>query len=174
MDMRASRVFHFLLRFNMSISLIAAISQNNCIGKNNDLPWHIPEDMKRVKEFTTGKVLIMGRKTWESIPEKFRPLPNRTNVIITRNAGYVAPQDVEVYDSVEKAIAAHEGEEIVSFGGTSIFARMLPLADRLEITHVHQTVDGCTAFFPEIKKEEWKEISREDKENYSFVSYIRI
>ena len=157
----------------MPISLVAAISKNNCIGKDNDLPWHIPEDMKRMRELTLNKVLIMGRNTWESIPENRRPLPKRTNVVITRNKDYKVPAGVETYQSIPDAIAAHQGEDIVSFGGTSIFEGMIGLADTLEITHVDQIVDG-DAFFPEIDPDVWKEVWREDHEGFSFVTYKKI
>ena len=97
------------------MTLIAAISKNNCIGRDNELPWNIPEDMERMRKITQNKILIMGRKTWESIPEKRRPLPNRTSVVITRNNDYPLPEGVERYGSVEEALKAHEGEEIFGF-----------------------------------------------------------
>ena len=163
----------FCFVFCMSITLVAAISQNNCIGKKGELPWHIPEDMKRMRAITRGKVLIMGRKTWESIPENRRPLPDRTNVVITRDEKYPLPPEVERYSSIEEALKAHAGEEIVGFGGQKIFEAMLPIADTLEITHVHQTVEHCDAFFPKIHPEEWKEEWREDRGEFSFVRYER-
>ncbi len=154
------------------ISLIVAMSENNCIGKNGDLPWHIPADMARVKAHTVGKVLLMGRNTWESIPEKFRPLPNRTNVVITSNASYTVPEGVEIYSSIEDAIAAHPHEDIVSFGGAGIYKAMLPMADTLIVTHVHKHVDGDT-FFPTVNWNDWKETEREDFDEYSFATYER-
>ena len=158
----------------MSITLVAAISNNNCIGKNGELPWNISEDLKRVKKLTIGKTLIMGRKTWESIPEKFRPLPKRTNVVITRNETYTLPKDVKKYASIKEALHAHDGEDIVSFGGEGIFRDMIAYADRLEITHVHETIDACDAFFPPIDPALWKETWREDHDDYSFTTYKRI
>ena len=153
---------------------MAAVSRNSCIGKDNGIPWHIPEDLVRMRELTLGKVLIMGRNTWESIPEYRRPLPKRTNVVITRQENYSVPEGVEVYSTIQDAIEAHAGEEIVSFGGTRVFHDMMPMADTLEITHVHKNVDACTAFFPEVNKKEWKEICREDHDGFSFVTYKRI
>ncbi len=153
------------------ISLVAAISKNNCIGKDNTLPWDIPADMKRVKELTIGRNVIMGRKTWESIPEKFRPLPKRKNIIITRNNNLEVPEGVEVYNSIEEAIERHKGEEIVGFGGQRIFEEMMPIADVLYITHVDQEVDECQAYFPEIDQKIWQETEREDFDGYSFVTY---
>ena len=156
------------------ITLIAAISQNNCIGKNCEIPWHIPEDFKRLQEITRGKVLIMGRKTWESIPEKRRPLPGRTNVVITRDKQYLLLPAVEKYATINEAIAAHQNEDIIGFGGQKIYEEMIALADKLEITEVHQTVDNGTAFFPPIDLRIWKEEKREDHDRFSFVQYIRI
>ena len=156
------------------ITLFAAISKNLCIGKDNDLPWDIPEDMKRMREVTRGKVLIMGRKTWESIPENRRPLPNRTNVVITRNADYKLPEGAERFDSIDKALEHHKGEEIIGFGGQRIFEEMIEYADILDLTLVDQIIEECHAFFPPIDPAIWKETKREDHEGFSFVTYSRI
>ena len=158
----------------MSITLVAAISKNNCIGKNNNLPWNIPEDMKRMREITRNKVLIMGRKTWESIPENHRPLPNRTNVVITRHTDYELPIGVEKYNSIDEAIQVHKNEEVIGFGGQRIFEDMIKIANILEITHVNQEIKDCQAFFPIINLKKWKEIWRENHDGFSFVKYIRI
>ncbi len=152
------------------ITLIAALAQNNCIGKNGKLPWHIPEDMVHFKELTTGKIVLMGRKTWESIPEKFRPLPNRKNIVITRQENYFVPSDVEVYTNIEDVLQKYAAEEIMVIGGAEIYKQTIDTADVLEITHVKESVDG-DAFFPEIKKDIWNETHREDFENFSFVTY---
>ncbi len=158
----------------MSITLLAAISTNNCIGKNGEIPWHIPGDMKRLKNLTLGKVVIMGRKTWESIPDKFRPLPNRTNVVITRQSDYSVPEDVEIYNSLLTALNAHTNEEIIGFGGQAIYEGLLKKADTLEITHVDQIIEYGDAFFPDIDPLAWKEVWREDHDEYSFVTYHRV
>ena len=155
------------------ITLVAAISANNCIGRDNTIPWNLPEDMKRLRAITRGKVLIMGRKTWESIPANRRPLPDRTNVIITKNADYPLPAGVERYDSVSAALAAHSNEEIIGFGGQRIFAEMITLADILEITHVRQEIPDCHAFFPAINPQIWREVWREDHDGFSFVKYSK-
>ncbi len=155
------------------ITLVAALSQNNCIGKTGGIPWHIPEDWKRMQAITTGKVLIMGRKTWESLPEKRRPLPNRTNIVITREPKESFPAGVEVYATIEEAVAAHQGEEIIGFGGQKIFEDMIKIADVLDLTHVHQTVEACDAYFPVIDPAIWQESWREDHEGFSFVTYKR-
>ncbi len=152
------------------IALIAAISENNCIGKNNTLPWHIPEDMKHFRKLTNGKTVVMGRKTWESIPEKFRPLPNRKNVVITRNLDYTVPDSVMLYHSVKEALE-HEGGDVMVIGGAEIYVQSIELADTLYITHVHTFIEDGTAFFPTIDKNIWKEAEREDHEHFSFVTY---
>lgn len=152
------------------IALIAAISENNCIGKNNTLPWHIPEDMKHFRKLTDGKTVVMGRKTWESIPEKFRPLPNRKNIVITRNLDYTVPDSVMMYHSVKEALE-HESGDVMVIGGAEIYAQSIELADTLYITHVHTFIEDGTAFFPTIDKNIWKETEREDHEHFSFVTY---
>lgn len=154
------------------LSLIAGISQNNCIGLNGQLPWHIPEDLKHFREVTAGKTVLMGRKTWESLPEKFRPLPNRTNIIITRQTDYSAPTGVEIFATIDEAVAAHPEQEIIVIGGAEIYQQTIDRADRLYITHVNQTVDG-DAFFPIIDLNIWQETQREDYDGYSFVTYIK-
>ncbi len=155
------------------ITLVAAISKNNCIGKHGEIPWHIPEDFKRMQQITRGKVLIIGRKTWESIPEKRRPLPDRTNVVITRDKQYPLPAGVERYNTVQKAIARHTGEEIIGFGGQKIYEEMIAFADALDITHIDQIIDNCTAFFPPIDPSIWKESWREDHVGFRFAVYKR-
>lgn len=157
----------------MSITLVAAISKNNCIGVKNGLPWHIPEDFKRMQEITMGKVIVMGRKTWESIPEKRRPLPGRINVVITREPQANFPAGVEVFASVDEAVKAHANKEIIGFGGQKIFEEMIKIADVLDITHVNQTVEACDAYFPNIDLKIWKESWREDHGGFSFVQYKR-
>lgn len=152
------------------LSLIAGISQNNCIGKNGQLPWHIPEDLKHFREVTAGKIVLMGRKTWESLPEKFRPLPNRINIIITRQADYSTPTGVEIFDTIDEAMSAHREQEIIVIGGAEIYQQTIAHADRLYITHINQTVDG-DAFFPTIDTTIWHETERLDHDGYSFVTY---
>jgi dihydrofolate reductase len=152
------------------ITLIAGIAQNNCIGKNGTLPWHIPEDLKHFKELTTNKTVVMGRKTWESLPEKFRPLPNRKNVVITRQTDYAAPEGVLTFSSTTDAFAQLATEDIFIIGGAELYKQTIDQADALEITHIDQTIEG-DAFFPQINTETWREVSREDHDGYSFVRY---
>ncbi len=156
------------------IALVAALSTNNCIGTQGKIPWHIREDMQRVKALTVGKVVIMGRRTWESLPKKFRPLPHRTNVVITRQSPYTVPQGVEVFRSIDEALSAHAHEEIIGFGGEQIYRQLIDRADTLYITHVNTFIDQCDAFFPRIDFGIWQEVAREDKEGYSFVEYKKM
>ena len=152
------------------LSLIAAVAENNCIGKNGTLPWHIPEDLAHFKRITSGKTVIMGRKTWESLPEQVRPLPGRTNVVVTRNSEYRA-DGAEIFDTIKGAVQAFADEpEVFIIGGGELYRQTIDMADRLYITKVHQVVDG-DSFFPEIS-EDWKEVDRTDVENqYSFITY---
>lgn len=164
----------------MKIALIAAFAQNLVVGIDNTLPWHLPEDLKYFKRTTSGKAIIMGRKTYDSIG---RPLPNRTNIVVTRNTEFSA-DGIVVVNSLEAAIKHAESvnhingvEEVMIIGGAAIYETALPMADRLYITHVHANVDG-DAFFPKVNFENWNEVAREDFNkdesnpyDYSFTVY---
>jgi dihydrofolate reductase len=145
----------------MTISLIAALSRNRVIGRNNDLPWHLPDDMKYFMQTTKGHHVIMGRKNYDSIPEKFRPLPNRTNIVVTRQAGLKLPNCTVVHSLDEAvAIAREAGEqELFIIGGAAIYQLGMPLANRLYLTEIDAAINGDT-YFPEFQKSLWKEISR--------------
>lgn len=137
------------------IVLIAAAAQNNALGKDNQLVWHLPEDFKRFKQITTGHFIIMGRKTFESFP---KPLPNRTHVIITRQKNYSFP-DCIVVNSLEKALeTVPNNETTFIIGGGEIYNQSIEIADRIELTRVHTTVDADT-FFPVISLDKWKLVS---------------
>ncbi|MRX66617.1 dihydrofolate reductase [Flavobacterium resistens] len=158
------------------IIMIAAVAENNALGKNNDLVWHLPNDFKRFKSLTTNHHIIMGRKTFESFP---KPLPNRTHVIITRQNDY-NPEGCIVVDSIEKAIAVcPENEDSYIIGGGEIYNLALPFTDIIEITKVHHTFDADT-FFPKINENEWllvesEENFKDDKHlyDYTYETYIR-
>jgi dihydrofolate reductase len=148
----------------MKVALIAAFAQNLVVGINNSLPWHLPEDLKYFKRTTSGKAIIMGRKTYESIG---RPLPNRTNIVVSRNPNFSA-EGVVMVTSLEEAVKHAENvnmingvEEVMIIGGAAIYQASLPMADRLYLTHVHANVEG-DAYFPKIDLEQWEEVSRED------------
>ena len=141
----------------MRVSLIVAISANDVIGVRGELPWRLPDDLRRFKQLTTGKPIVMGRLTYESIG---RALPDRQNIIISRNPHYLAP-GCDVVDSPDAAIdVANGAEEIMIIGGGHVYREFLPLADRVYLTRVHADIDGDT-FFPEICEDEWQETSRE-------------
>jgi len=158
------------------ITLIAAIAKNNALGKNNDLIWHLPADLKRFRQLTTGHHMIMGRKTYESIG---KPLPNRTTIIVSRNPNYFQ-EGCLMASSLEQAIQIAKYEEVICIvGGEQIYRQALEndLVDALDITLVHHEFDA-DAFFPEIDLKIWEEISREDfkadeknKFDYSFIKY---
>ncbi|OIR06256.1 dihydrofolate reductase type 3 [mine drainage metagenome] len=153
------------------ISLIVAAARNGVIGRNNQLPWHLPGDLKYFKGVTLGKPVVMGRKTFQSIG---RPLPGRTNVVITRDTGWRA-EGVLVAHDVETALALAAGlaagGEVMVIGGAEIFRAALPLATRLYLTEVQADIDG-DAFFPHPDPAEWRELSRRQQDGdppYAFV-----
>ena len=145
----------------MIISLIAAHTQNNVIGKNNTLPWSLPDDMKYFMQTTRQHHVVMGRKNYQSLPEKFRPLPNRINLVVSRQADFNAP-NCTVVNSLEKAIAfAQQNSETELFiiGGAEIYRLALPFADRLYLTEIKTELEGDT-LFPLWDSSVWKETSR--------------
>ncbi len=140
------------------ISLVVAVSRNGVIGRDGGLPWHISSDLKRFKAITLGKPVIMGRKTWESLPK--RPLPGRQNIVITRQPRYSA-EGALVVATIDAALRAAENTgEIAIIGGGEIYAMIFPLADRIYLTEVDMDVVGDT-FFPPIDPGEWQEVARE-------------
>jgi len=157
------------------LTIIAAVANNNALGKNNDLIWRLPNDLKRFKKVTAGHHIIMGRKTFESLG---KPLPNRTTIIITRNVNYKVEGCI-VVNSLENAIiAAREDTNPYILGGGEIYKQALEYADLLDLTLVHHSFEEADTFFPELDLTKWVESSREDfqadanhKYDYSFVSY---
>ncbi|MES2931769.1 MAG: dihydrofolate reductase [Patescibacteria group bacterium] len=155
------------------ISVIAALSRNRAIGKDNQLLWQIPGDLPRFKKLTTGHPVIMGRKTWESIPEKFRPLPGRTNIVITRDSSYDAPGAVLAQsfpEALSRARDAEGSEEIFAIGGQQVYECALPFATNLYLTLVDEEKDG-DAFFPAYEDQFSKETLREEHE-YEGFKYV--
>jgi len=158
------------------ITIIAAIAKNNALGKDNQLIWYLPADLKRFKKVTLNHHIIMGRKTFESLG---KPLPNRTTIIITRNTNFKAEGCV-IVNSLKDAIeAAKEDENPFILGGAEIYKQAIEIADKLDLTYVHHNFDA-DVFFPEIDLSKWKETSREDfkadeknKYDFSFVTYLR-
>ena len=164
----------------MIISLIAALASNRAIGKDNALLWHLPEDMRHFRETTRGKPVIMGRKTWESLPDSFRPLPGRHNIVVSRDPAYAASGATlaaSLADAVRLAAAKSNAAEVFVIGGAALYREALPLADRLYLTEIAQHFDG-DAFFPDISPQDWQEISRQPCQEtsgpqFSFAVYQR-
>lgn len=156
--------------------MIAAAAENNALGKDQDLLWHLPDDFKRFKKLTTGHHIIMGRKTFETFP---KPLPNRTHVVVTRNKNY-CPQNAIVVHSMEEALAfSANDEQPFIIGGGEIYKLGLPYADKIELTRVHVSLQA-DAFFPELDLSQWKPIQEERhpadaRHDYAFtyVTYVR-
>lgn len=167
----------------MKLSLIVAAAQNNVIGRDNQLPWHLPQDLKYFKATTLGKPIIMGRKTFESIG---RPLPGRTNIVISRQSDWRAP-GVVVAQTIEQAIALGQQlrddhqqpvAEVMVIGGAEIYRHTLAVADRVYLTRVHAEVEG-DAYFPELPDDQWQKISEvpgdaDASVNHSFQIFERI
>src|SRR5258707_13115335 len=146
----------------MTISIIAAVAKNKVIGKGNDLPWRLPDDMKFFMQTTNGHHVIMGRKNYESLPDKFKPLPNRINIVVTRQKNFEAA-GCTVTNQLEDGIrfAERNGEkELFIIGGAEIYKLTLPMTDKLYLTEIDSEIEGDT-LFPEWNKKEWKEISRQ-------------
>jgi dihydrofolate reductase len=159
------------------ISIIAAIGKNRELGKDNKLLWHIPEDMERFKKLTTGQVVIMGRKTYQSLPKKFQPLPSRVNIVVTRNHAYT-PLGCVTSNSIEEAIkkAKEFDKEIFIIGGASIYQQGIKYADRLYLTLVNKEFTDADAFFPdysEFKKKLFQENHQDKNYSYQFVELIK-
>lgn len=163
--------------------IIVATGSKNEIGDGKDLLWHLPADMAFFKKTTQGADVIMGRKTYESIPKKFRPLPNRTNIVITRNKDYIAEEGVYVSNTIEDALEIAENCSTTNkfvIGGGSIYKAMLDIVDVIYLTKVHQEFPEAKTFFPELDLAVWKETWREDHQrdeknafDFSFLKYER-
>jgi dihydrofolate reductase len=151
--------------------MIAAAAENNALGKDNDLLWHLPDDFKRFKKLTTGHKIIMGRKTFESFP---KPLPNRVHIIITRDKNYTTPfEDCIIVHSLEEALKLIVNENVFIIGGGEIYEQGLPFSNKIELTRVHGTFEADT-FFPNIDTKLWELVIKEhhpadEKHKYAFT-----
>ena len=152
------------------ITLVVAVAENGVIGKDGALPWRIPEDLKRFKALTTGKPVIMGRKTWDSLPK--RPLPGRRNIVVTRNASFHADGATVAHSFADALTLTQSESEIMVIGGAEIFAAALPLAQRIELTEVAASPAG-DAFMPPLDRKAWREVARQEGVGYSFVTLER-
>ena len=160
----------------MIISIIAAMGKNRVIGKNNSLPWKLPADMKHFQDLTTGKPVIMGRKTFESLG---KPLPNRMNIIITRDQNYKAEGCIVAHSLDDALKAAENQKEVMIIGGSQIYKEFLPRADKMYLTLIEADFEG-DAYFPGYKIEDWEEIDYKEHErdaknqhNYTFLTLKR-
>ncbi len=162
-----------------TVSIIVAASKNNCIGRDNDLLWRIPGDLKRLKEITMGKPLVMGRKTHESVSNRRdgHPLPGRVHFAISRTMAQPDIDGIFVCRSLDQAIKdaetyaqSHGQNEIIIFGGAEIYKQALPYTDKIYLTRIHESAEG-DAFFPKIAPEEWTEVSKEDHKTEDGLEY---
>lgn len=168
---------------SMDVVLVAALAENRVIGSDGAMPWHYPADLQRFKRLTTGHPVIMGRKTYESIAGRLDgPLPDRTNIVLTSDPDRLPDHDAivpvtSIEDALEAALdvvesgAAHSSTAFVIGGGT-VYEQFLPHADRLELTEIHASHQGDTRF-PEFGADEWREVEREQHDDFDFVTYER-
>lgn len=159
---------------DMSIEMIAAVGKNNELGKNNDLIWHFKEDMQFFKKTTLGATVIMGRKTFESLP---KALPKRRNIVISKNIDFKA-EGAEVVDSIEKAIELTKEDKAFIIGGASIYKAFLPYAKAIYLTEIEAICEAADTYFPSFNKSDYsREVlgeSRENETDFSFVKYVKI
>lgn len=162
----------------MIVSLIVAADENNAIGKGGTMPWHLPDELKYFRLTTTGKPVVMGRKTWESIPPERRPLPGRRNLVVTRQDGYVA-DGAEVVPGVDEAVKAASvtSDEVFIIGGSQLYGYGMEIADRLYFTRVHTEIEDADAFFPAVHFPDWREVSRvdhpaDDRHPFAFTQLV--
>ena len=161
----------------MKLTIVAAIAKNGVIGSHNALPWYIPEDLKHFKQVTVGKTVLMGKNTFDSVMNRIhKPLPERTNVVITRQMDWQAPEGVLVYHSIEEALAGlKDRDEVMVGGGSQIYNQLLEknLVEKMILTHVDQEMDG-DVFFPKIDWSQWNKISEDKQEGFSWATYERL
>jgi dihydrofolate reductase len=161
----------------MTVSLVAAVARGGVIGRDGGIPWRIPEDVARFRELTIGHAVVMGRRTWESLPDQFRPLPGRDNVVVTRNPDWSA-QGADRAGSVEDALELLESApRVFVVGGGEIYAVALPFADELLLTEIDAEIEGDTTF-PRWDRDEFEEVERRERVTeggtpFAFVRYVR-
>jgi dihydrofolate reductase len=164
----------------VKLALIAAVARNGCIGKDNALPWRLPEDLQHLRRVTMGWPVIMGRRTWESLPARFRPLPGRRNIVVTRNSAWRA-EGAEGAQSIDDALAlAATADQAFVIGGSELYAATLPRADELVLTEIERDFDG-DARFPAWDRSRFREMQRTHHHaappndfDFDFVTYRRI
>jgi len=162
----------------MKITFVVAVAKNGVIGNHNALPWYIPEDLKHFKQVTDGKTVLMGKNTFDSVMNRIKkPLPNRRNVVITRNMDHKAPEGVLVYHDLDTALSelSKDSDELMVLGGSQIYKQFLDMdkVDKMIITEVNYEVDG-DVMFPKVDWSKWKKVSEDPREDFSFVEYERV
>ncbi len=161
----------------MKISLVAAVARGGVIGRDGVLPWRLPEDMAHFREMTMGHAVVMGRRTWDSLPDRFRPLPGRRNVVLTRNRAWHADGAVAAGSLSAALDLVGDAPQVFVVGGAEIYAAALPLADELLLTEIDLDVEGDTVF-PDWDPRDFEEVSREQRvsetgASFAFVTYVR-
>ena len=156
------------------LTLIAAVAADGAIGRNGDLLWHLPGDLKHFKALTLGATVVMGRNTWLSLPR--RPLPGRRNIVVSRTAGFT-PEGAEVFPSLDVALDAAKDENVFLIGGGMLYGAALPMADALELTEIAAAAPDADTWFPAFDRSEWRLVAEEEHEEkglvYRFVRYER-
>ncbi|MDP3992190.1 MAG: dihydrofolate reductase [Nanoarchaeota archaeon] len=156
----------------MELAIIVAISENNVIGNQGEIPWYIPEDFKRFKQLTLRHPVIMGRKTFESILKRLeKPLPERKNIVLTKKEG-ISQEGIYMAHSIREAIELCENQDSYVIGGKQVYERFLPLTNRIELTRVHRKTEG-DVYFPPTNWDQWEEIFTENHGGHSFHTYKR-
>jgi dihydrofolate reductase len=158
------------MKTNQEIIIIAAMSENRVIGKNNALPWSIKADMLHFKDLTNGYPCIMGRKTYQSLPK--RPLPNRKNIVVSSSLRNNDDKIIIVRSLEEGINCCKNHDKIYICGGASLYNEAIHFANKMELTFIHKTYEG-DAYFPEINKKDWGQINRDDYEGFSFITLLR-
>lgn len=161
------------------VALIASVGERGEIGRGGDLCWHLPEDLRRFKQLTMGRPVVMGRNTWESLPR--RPLPGRLNIVVTSRPGVPEGDDMAVVSTLQEALekGAETSEEIYVIGGAAIYGAAMPMADRLELTRILAADPGADTYFPEIEEDDWRLVERSEEmtsakgERYRYETYER-
>lgn len=151
--------------------IIAAMDEEKAIGKDGKIPWHYPEDLKQFKDKTTGYSVLMGRKTYESLPEDFRPLPNRENIVLTRSNPDL-DERVKIVNSLDEAYEEAKNDKLFIAGGASVYEQTLDSADKMVLTRIPEKHEGDT-FFPDWNDEKWELKTIKDQENLEFEEFIR-
>ena len=149
--------------------IIAAVAENRVIGKDGEIPWHIPEDLQHFREKTTGHTIVMGRKTFQSLPDSFKPLPDRQNIVLTRS-DFNPGESVKIANSLEDAWEKADNEKVFIIGGAGVYRQTLDEADKMILTEIQEEYDGDT-YFPDFNKDNWEEVEREEREGFDFVEY---